>query len=305
MLVCAEMKSYLLILLIWLPHAHGISCEWLLHANAGGKETYILSRNLSAYDDAFTPLDPSQTKLLPSHMTSLGPQDILMDIGAGEGHALRDILPKVPSTTELVAVSLVQPPDKQLEQALAEHENLVYLAGQSFEGRFRGSTLDKYKGQCSAVFDVLAAGTYGRNPFETVPMEAQMLKRGGILFTMVPLRVQDGIRGRRSYPVLHFDFAREGTPFESIEDSIEDSIYDPSPLSASAKNLRTWISRITGVQIVDLFVTNASGIEYMAIILRRTEGEITAPPATMLDFIEGIPPIRSYRCSSCGDSPKL
>jgi SAM-dependent methyltransferase len=116
-------------------------------------------------------------KSLIEDLEKLQPQDIYLDIGCGEGAAIKEYRESYPEGAAVVGVSVTPPSQKNMAATVQKDhtdEKFAYCLGD-----FNQFPTDALKGKVSIITDVIGAFRYGQNPTRYIEQVGKLLKPGG------------------------------------------------------------------------------------------------------------------------------
>lgn len=128
----------------------------------------------SSYDGFFP--GGKGKNVLKDIMRTLKSNDIYMDVGAGDGHAIHQYREVFPQGAEVIGIASTQPHD--IERVINEEKRdgkfSFYLAD------FNEFPTESLAGRVSVITDIKGAFRYGLNPTCTIKKMGALLKEGGV-----------------------------------------------------------------------------------------------------------------------------
>lgn len=158
----------LLILLSQKLFAEALNCRGILEKNS-----FNTFRTLSDYSGMLTPVDRS----FQQKVANLPEDSLVIDMGAGEAHALKHIITKYDHIKKAIAVGYKKP--KNFQSPSASQDRFEYLEGDLLKIK----ELDQYRGQVELITDVYGPLSYIEKDFQKVLQTyLDLLKVNGRLF---------------------------------------------------------------------------------------------------------------------------
>lgn len=148
--------------------AEKLDCRGILEKN-----NFNTFRTLSDYSGMLTPVDRS----FQQKVANLPDDSLVIDMGAGEAHALKHIITKYDHIKKAIAVGYKKP--KNFQNPSASQDRFEYLEGDFLNIR----ELDQYREQVDLITDVYGPLSYIEKDFQKVLQTyLDLLKVNGRLF---------------------------------------------------------------------------------------------------------------------------
>jgi SAM-dependent methyltransferase len=128
-------------------------------------------------------------KRLIGDLEKLQPQDIYLDIGCGEGAAIKEYRASYPDGAAVVGISLTRPSEENLAQVVQKDQNDEKFAYCLDD--FNKFPAEALKGKASIITDVFGAFRYGQDPTRYIEQVGKLLKPGGKVY--IRFLLNDGI----------------------------------------------------------------------------------------------------------------
>lgn len=209
-----------------------------------------------------------------SALDALPPKATFVDVGAGTGRAIVDLL-ESSQVDRAVGIAYARPADARLDGALAQYgDRFQYLSGSTIEDMDTRGALDAFKGSADLVTDAFGAASYTRDLRGVLASELSLAKPGGHVFVNVPTM-----------------YVGAGNPMLFTEFRIAS---EKEPASDQGAVMTRWFEGIKGARVVS---SSFEGFNDFSQVfeLERTAEPLELPPLRLLEYDDFCsPPHRVY-----------
>lgn len=137
----------------------------------------------------------AKVRLFDDTMKNLTHKDIYLDVGAGNGKAIKEYRQLFPAGAKVIGIGSTQPHEEAIQDVIEQDKNDEKFS--FYLDDFTKFPTEALAGRVSVITDVIGAFRYGRDPAQVIRQVGKLLKEGGLVF--FKFTYSDGIKVPQGY----------------------------------------------------------------------------------------------------------